>query len=78
MPTNTFITSSFWNLRSIQPVMPSILLYLKGKEEIILAPNVSLIRISSVVDPHFLSKFSMEYFEGVKTIHQTGEYGSIS
>ena len=45
--------------------MPSILL--KGKEEIILPQNVPFIRISSVVDPQFLSNFLMEYLERIKT-----------
>ena len=56
-------------------MMPSILL--KGKEEIILLQNVPFIRISSVVDPQFLSDFLMEYLERIKTIHQTGGHGSI-
>ena len=70
-----FITSSFWNSSSIQPVMPSI--FLKGKEEIILLQNVPFIRISSVVDPQFLSDFLIENLERIKTIHQTGGNGSI-
>ena len=56
-------------------MMPSILL--KGKEKIILLQNVPFIRISSVVDPQFLSDFLMEYLERIKTIHQTGGHGSI-
>lgn len=80
MPTNRFIESSFWNFdalfvpqqhpaREMQDTF-----YLKGT--VLPQPPCHTLLTPALVDPVSSTTFPQDYYERVKTVHETGGFGS--